>query len=347
MLLEVSLIILFLEINNKYLLLKNLVPVAPPVPSNTQPITTTTTTTTTPGGTTTPRSGGYQSTLRPTTGGINTPDTSDSRTFPKPALRPVNPDQQNTYAKRIAGDTPTPASQSGPGITRPTVRINEPGGVTNRPTTTTTTTREYGPSRTQESIFEKVPAQGGPVSYLGTGTFSQFEHCLRECLERERRQTGIESHIIRQDLPSSISAHDYGYDPVSATPSPYNGLNPTTVHQFIDYPSRPTASFSIDDIRHINVALSRSGISLFPYCPPYHDSDFSPISLPSTYPSGRHTTGEVVSACRVVEEDQAIISSRNGIQAVQNVWNAIQNHRPFSSTDHSRSSVSPRGLYDF
>jgi hypothetical protein len=188
---------------------------------------------------------------------------------------------------------------------------------------------------------------------LGIGTFSQFEHCLRECLERERRQTGMASQIIRQDIPSSVPVHDYGYDSIPIPPpaSYHHEFNPTTIHQFTDYPSRPTATFAIDDIRQINVALSRSGIPLFPYHRPYDDLYFSSIPSPNTiisdtYPYGRHTTGDVVSACRVVEEDPAILFSRNRSQAVQNVWNAIQNHQSFSHIDHSRSSVSPRGPYD-
>jgi hypothetical protein len=190
------------------------------------------------------------------------------------------------------------------------------------------------PPRPHESIFEKVAAYGGPVSFLGIGTFSQFEHCLRECLERERRQTGITSQIIRQDIPTL----DYDYNSVSI-PS-HHGLDPIRVHQFIDYPSRPTATFGIDDIRQINVALSRSGISLFPY---HNESYFSPISVPHIYPNERHQTGEVVSACRVVDEDPALLASQNGSRAVQNVWNAIRNHRPFSYMSNVSSS---RGPYD-
>jgi hypothetical protein len=267
--------------------------------------------------------------------------------LPKPVLRRVTPDQQNTYARRVVGDTTTPpTSQPQPKIPGPTVRITEPAIDTDRPTTSTFS-RQFSPSGAQESIFEKVPSHG-PVSYLGTATFSQFEHCLRECLERERRQTGISSHITRQDIPAPTSALNYDYDPVSmpshhgldpvSMPS-HQGLDPVRVHQFIDYPSRPTATFVLDDIRQINVALSRSGISLFPYSESY----FSPISVPHIYPNERHLTGEVVSACRVVDEDPAVISSRNGSQAVQNVWNAIRNHRPFSYMSNVSSS---RGPYD-
>jgi hypothetical protein len=158
---------------------------------------------------------------------------------------------------------------------------------------------------------------------LGIGTFSQFEHCLRECLERERHQLGITSQIIRQDIPP----FNYDYDYNSASIPSHHGLDPVRVHQFMDYPSRPIATYGLDDIRQINVALSRSGIPLFPH----HDSSyFSPISVPHIFPNERHVTGQVVSACRVVDEDPAVIASRNGSQAVQNVWNAIRNHRPFS-----------------
>ena len=165
---------------------------------------------------------------------------------------------------------------------------------------------------------------------MGIGTFSQFEHCLRECLERERRLTGMASQITREDIPMPLPIFEHDYNPVSI---PYDhGLDPVRVHQFTDYPSRPTATYSIDDIRQINVALSRSGIPLFPYHQPYHDSYFSPISSTSRfYPNERHASGAVVSACQVVEDDPAILSNNNRLGAVQNVWNAIQNLRPSSS----------------
>jgi hypothetical protein len=270
--------------------------------------------------------------------------------LPKPVLRRVTPDQQNTYARRVVGDTTTPpTSQPQPKIPGPTVRITEPAIDTDRPTTSTFS-RQFSPSGAQESIFEKVPSHG-PVSYLGTATFSQFEHCLRECLERERRMTGIASHITRHDIPGPISAHDYDYDydRIPTSSLYHDGLNPMTVHTFTDYPSRPTSTFSIDDVRYINVALSRNGIPLFPYYRSYDDSYPSSIPSPHTiiaspYPSGRHGFGEVVSACQVAEEDPAIVFNRSGIRAVQNVWNAIQNHGPFLHIDRSRS-ISPRGLY--
>lgn len=301
---------------------------APPIPPvSAQPTTTTSA----------PRTGPYQSTIRPNAGGTNTPETSDGRTFPRPALRPVNPDQQNNYARRITEEaTPPPAAPPLPaatysprtGATGRTVRINEPD-IDRNPTTPTNINRSLGGGtapRGNESIFESVPSHG-PVSFLGVGTFSQFEHCLRECLERERARTGIISQITRQDYPASASSFDYGYNASSMLP--YHNLDPVRVHQFIDIPSQPTATYALDDIRQINVALSRSGISLFPYHQTYDQPYFSPIVPPHFYPNERHMTGEVVSACRVVDEDPAVLASKNGSQAVQNVWNAIRNHRSF------------------
>lgn len=297
----------------------------------------------------TSRNGPYQTSLRPTTGGVNSSGNSDDRTFPRPPLRPVNPEQQNNYARRIGADSTTPAPPLKPTTPGPSVKFDESSINRNRPASATFT-QSFDPARPQESIFESVPSHGGPVSYLGIGTFSQFEHCLRECLERERRMTGVASHITRHDLPSNPYAHDFDYNSIP-TPSPYyHGLTPSTVHQFADYPSRPLSSFAIDDIRNINVALSRSGIPLFPYYRSYHDSISSyppPPMCSGSYTNDRHSTGEVVSACRVVEEDPAIMYNRDRVQAVQNVWNAIRNYQPSSHIERSRSSVSPRGLYDF
>ena len=112
----------------------------------------------------------------------------------------------------------------------------------------------------------------------------------------------------------------------------------------------------LDDIRHINVALSKSGISLFPYerfqppaypapMPLFSSSPFDPYyPVPS---SGRRIIGEVVSACRLVEEEQPTWAHHGGgSQAVQNVWRAIREHQPFSHTDPARPSVAFRDPYD-
>ncbi|CAF1223167.1 unnamed protein product [Rotaria sordida] len=348
-------------------------PPAPPLPSTTQPTVTTTTT---------PRTGPYQSTLRPTHGSTNVSDGSDDKTFSRPNLRRVNPDQQNTYARRIGSEMTSQPSSSKPISSNGTnVRITEPTIDINQPTISTYT-HPSGIPRTQESIFETVHSHDGPISYLGTNTFSQFEQCLRECLERERRRTGIASHITRHEIPPSApppapsfapppapsfapppvsqpntSVHDYGYDPVvtsSSSSLPRQEFYPRSSSPYLsDYTSKSVPTFLLDDIRHINVALSRSGISLFPYercCFESHRYPTS-VSLPSTtiqssYPTERRIIGEVVSACRLVEEDTPLLYNGHRNQAVQNVWNALQRHQPFSHINSSRSNVYPKGPYD-
>lgn len=266
--------------------------------------------------------------------------------MPRPALRRVTPDQQNTYARRINSETQTqtpPSSQTrptGPG-SGPNVRIDDQHIDTNRPTTSNYP-RQPGLPKTQESIFEKVHSPGGTVSYLGTGTFSQFEHCLRECLERERRQTGVTSHITRHDIPPNISVNDFGYDAtVVSPPIARQGLHPSYSHSSMDYPSRYHPEFSLDDIRCINVALSRQGVPLLPYDRPLCDRDshtyslttVSPVTtLRSNYSTGTCMPGEVVSACRLVEEDPAILCGRNPNRTVQNAGNVMHNNRSFFSS---------------
>ena len=318
----------------------------------------------TSGRTATSRSEPYQPTTKPNIGGTTISDTSDNKSFPRPSLRHVSPDQKNVYARGIAGET-TSNSPPAPPPKQTSLRtdfpINSQGAEMSKPTTTTTTTTTTTPaathpiqlSRTQEGIFENAPLYGGPVSYLGIGTFSQFEHCLHECLERERRQIGIASHIIRHDIPPNISVYDYGYDPLPASPN-HQLIKPSSGHPLIDYRSEAFSTFLLDDIRNINVALSKSGISLFPYQQPFRNASSSsiPVSFPSSainhsyYPNERRIIGEVVSACRLVEEDSPLLYDRHRSQAVQNVWNAIRHCEPFSYTDPSRSSVSPRGPYN-
>ncbi|UJR09263.1 hypothetical protein I4U23_013509 [Adineta vaga] len=285
-------------------------PLVPPASSTSQPSTKGTTVNTSG-----QSNGRYETTSRPTIGGLGRLDISSDRTFPKPALRRVTPDQQNSYAKRITNESPTTNSASKPTPPGPSVRINEGDTVANRPTPPRFTPQSGIPSE-RESTFEKVASHGGPVSYLGTGTFSQFEHCLRECLERERRHTGIVSQITRQDVPSSTFTNEYDYDP--CVPSSSSSSRPiprsSSSHHYPDYPSRAVGTFTLDDIRHINIALSRNGISLFPYERSYcRDFDPCSTSIPcTTYPNEQHRNGEVVSACRVVEEDPALLYNKRG-----------------------------------
>lgn len=310
------------------------VPPAPPLPPTTQ------TAAPAPGSQISP----YSSTVRPNTaGGTSTPNSYEDRTISKPVLRRVNPDQQNTYARNIAADleakerartglsatkAPTSTTTASTGYqgrantSGLNVRITEP----DRPAAQTNL-----PSNPQLSIFETIPSHGGPVHYLGTATFSQFEHCLQECLERERRQTGVASQIIRQEIPAPLSVLDYGDGHVSA--SLYYGQDPSRVHAFDDYPSRPTSSYALEDLRYINAALSHRGVSLFPYQQQYDSysssSRFSPVSH-----SSRYRTGDVVSACQVADEDPAMLFSRNGPLAVQNVWSALRSSRSRGPYDY-------------
>ncbi|CAF0895467.1 unnamed protein product [Adineta ricciae] len=258
-------------------------------------------------------SGPYQTTTRPSIGGTGSLDIGSDRTFPKPALRRVTPDQQNTYARRLSADANAPASSIKPPGTGPTVRINEGVDVANRTIPSRYPAQSNIPQG-QESTFEKVPSHGGPVSYLGTGTFSQFEHCLRECLERERRRTGITSQITRQDIPSSINVNEYLYDPCISSSSAVHPVLHSTISQYCpDYPSQACGIFTLDDIRHINVALSRSGISLYPYQRSFcHEPDPCVTSIPCGYPNIPPRTGNVVSACRVVEDDLALLYNNRG-----------------------------------
>lgn len=124
------------------------------------------------------------------------------------------------------------------------------------------------------------------------------------------------------------------------------------------YRSAHMPVYSLDDIRNINVALSRSGIPLFPYerfsslhfrpdpvLNSYFDSCY-PYHYDNTSTSGpRRIIGEVVSACRFVEEEPTFSPYSSGTVAVQNVWNAIQEHQSFSSAIPPRPTVSFRDSY--
>ncbi|CAF1077701.1 unnamed protein product [Didymodactylos carnosus] len=313
--------------------------------------------------------GTNQSTPAPGTNRGNT-NGNTSSVFPRPNLRPVSTSQQNTYARRL---TPPQSTMTTPGraTTTPTnVGVQQDTRSTlQRPTTTPTTgirttqnlvdipipipipTSTFMPSiRPMESTFERIDSRGGPVSYLGTGTWSQFEHCLRECLSRERNYSGITSEIYRHDIPGvrgpdPVSLiNDYSYD----KSIPYDSLR-SSGYGYHDYPIRPAGALNLEDIQGINAALSKSGISVFPHHhhpgyyydhhhnDQYHFGSHEPVGLHSygtNFPQPRHRViGEIVSACRIVNEEpfgSYPPSHADRVTAVQHVWNAIQNRLPMT-----------------
>ncbi|CAF0736770.1 unnamed protein product [Didymodactylos carnosus] len=168
--------------------------------------------------------------------------------------------QQNTYGKRLTSPqntTQLPITiSSSRGRTTPYL-VDE-----NRPRTT----------RAIQSIFERVD-RNGHASYLGKGTWPQFESCLRECLSRDHQYSGITSLLQRHDISGSDIKRkgyvslldDYSYEKVV----PYNSHRSLYTHH--DYPTRSAAALNLEEIQGINKALSKSGISLLPHYQHHYD----------------------------------------------------------------------------
>lgn len=280
----------------------------------------------------------YESTIRPggrsvTTGSVSSND-PQSRI---PALRPVRPEQKNTYAQSIANPK-TPSQTNRTPYSGNTNRNNNLSGQSTKPTsilTNRTSVRE-NETNTMGDVRRNTPG-------VGTATNPTYNRCVEECLERERSRTGLSS---QHPITSTVSALEFDhYDPIR--------------HPSHSYRTDHMTTYTLDDIRNINVALSRSGIPLFPYerfasapfftpdpalnnlIDSYHPHPCSSSSISSSYPTGgRRIIGEVVSACRLVEEDPMMSSSfYNGCQAVKNVWNALRQHQPFSSVIPERTTT--------
>ena len=214
------------------------------------------------------------------------PITSDSNAFQIPRLKPVKQEDKNKYAQTFA-------SQNGDNTTgkltpsRSGVRIDQPSS--NRQTT---------PYRAENQPH-------GIATYPGTTTNPHFQTCVQECLERERNRSGLPMHTTHHDTQPTVSFDDY------SALGPNYQTSTGTSHYF-NSQSHSSPILLLDDLRHINVALARGGISLFPY-ERFYPASYYPstpvIDTVNLVPSYRSSSpvqryiGDVVSACRVADED--------------------------------------------
>ena len=320
-----------------------IVPVAPPLP---------TTLPRSSNGATGRRRDSYESTARPAGGRLNGVPVTEDGKIVLPTLRPVDPDQKNRYAARLRGDTSATSTQTRPGTSGPGVRLNGASTYPKRPSPIATqTSREPRPTG---GAFDDGIRRDRSTSFLSGNNSPQFQRCVQECLERERNRTGFSTQTSPQHFSPAVSAYDYDHDLYSGTT--HRSIHSPGRPQVIDYGRQLAPTLLLDDIRHINLALSKSGISLFPYerFQQYGYPTMSPVLSSNTFnqyspvpSSGRRIIGEVVSACRLVEEEQpAWMPNRGGSHAVENVWRAIQQHQPFTHMDSARPSVTFRDPYD-
>lgn len=208
-------------------------------------------------------------------------ESSQKSAFPVPRLRPVSENQKNAYGRNV---TESP-SQKKQGPFKSTSRTNLMSSTGND------SPRQSHPHASNFNDREETP------------TSWQYKKCVQECLEREKRRlaeasnTNFEGDPMNQNRQKNNFPQDDRQHTFSQT---------TRIHSSVP-PVNPV--LDLNDIRYINVALSRSGIPLFPYengkwCSAYParpsvvERTFHPIATPHT-----QTTRDVVSACRIADEE--------------------------------------------
>ncbi len=183
-----------------------------------------------------------------------------------------------------------------------------------------------------QSIFEKVDAHSGSATYLGTGTFSQLENCIRNCLSHNQPHTDYTNYTTKYDFPHKSLTRasvleDYSYDGIL---SPSHHISHSTSHHYIPYSTsddhhhhhhhhssthpKSAADLSLDEIRQVNDALAKYGIPILSH----HEHPYNkPLPV-----------GDIISACHQLLEDPVLRAQSQGTQAVQHVWDNLQHHSP-------------------
>jgi hypothetical protein len=192
---------------------------------------------------------------------------------------------------------------------------------------------------------------------LGTGTFTQLEDCIRNCLARNKQHIDITHHSTKYDFPHHSSKYDfphksltrasvledYSYEGITApkhhiTHSDHDHHYSDHHHHYSDHHdhhysdhhhhhsdhhTKSAASLSLEEIRQVNDALARYGIPVFSG----HDHHYDMYNKPQPI-------GELLSACQRLMQDPTIASLGTGPQAVQHVWDNLQHHQPNYAVQH-------------
>lgn len=166
----------------------------------------------------------------------------------------------------------------------------------------------------QQSIFEKIDTHGGGASYLGKGTFTQLEDCIRQCLARDQGHRPT-SHHPKSSTHASV-LEDYSYDGIIPSHHPHLHRSNSAIDH-AHHRKKSAADLSLTEIRHINDALTKYGISVFSH--DQHRDDVQHAARP---------VSEILSACRLLMHEPTLAPYRQGPSAVQNTWNSIQHAYP-------------------
>ena len=180
--------------------------------------------------------------------------------------------------------------------------------------------------RTNQSIFEKIDVHTGRVSRLGVGTYSQLEDCIREhmVINRHRNYRSVSSpkyYSRSKSLTKASVLEDYSYDGI-LSPTSHHHYRSTYHHEPYLNRHKSAANLSLKEIRQINDALARQGISVFSH----HEHQHSAV------PGHPHSVGEIISACKLLIEDPTLAAYRQPTSAVRHVWDHIHQSQALPPT---------------
>ncbi|CAF4738542.1 unnamed protein product [Rotaria sp. Silwood1] len=198
------------------------------------------------------------------------------------------------------------------------------------------------------SIFEKVDLHSGRTTYLGCGSFSQLEDCISDCLTRDQRHKSIEIYATKRSDPlrcftRASVLEDYCYDGIilpkcckirSTSCDPcrcdycvvgsrscdpcrcdYCVIRSSSCDPYCcDYYKKCAGELSLPEIREVNDALDKCGISVFSR------------HLHSDHKS--HTARDIASACELLLSDPQFAAYKHGSPAVSHVWDAMRHYQP-------------------
>jgi hypothetical protein len=176
-----------------------------------------------------------------------------------------------------------------------------------------------------QSIFEKVDTHGGNTTYLGTGSFSQLEDCIRDCLSKNKSHTDATNYNTKHDytyksLTRASVLEDYSYDGVLSPK--YHVTIPIDTHDYHHHHhqhhsgdhKKNAAELSLEEIRQVNDALAKYGIPVF--------------SHPAHPYNRQRPVGDVLSVCQQLLADNAHRPYGDAQHAVQHVWDNLHYHSP-------------------
>jgi hypothetical protein len=297
-----------------------------------------------------------ESSLKAATSGKNAGKPSTETTNQRSALRRLDSDEKNKYGRQTSNQTKQPTSGTYNRVTMHDIVDEIPRSLH---------TSQGRGGKTDQSIFEKVDTHNGHTTYMGTGTFTQLENCISNCLSRNQSHTDITSHFTRpnfghKSLTRASVLEDYSYEGISApkyqeplsssSHHHYSDHHHSDHHHYADYHHsdhhysdhhhhhhhadhrKAAAELSLPELREVNDALAQYGIPVFSH----HANPHTPHHQP-------HSAAEIVSACRLLMNEPRLGLDRDGNHAVQHVWDAVHNYQPPTNT-HGYASPALRSV---